>query len=617
MADFIIPFLLCNIYISGAIILLLLAKRIFKKYLSCRMQYHLWTVLLGLLAVPFLPFRTKGFSHLFTWLQSLKASFAPDTETVIYGDPRNLMESSHWINDFTLSVNKCFPQSTGLILWGIWLFGVLVMLLLTAKTFLGLRALQRTALPLSFPNTLQLYHQCLQESRIKKYIPVYSVASLKSPITAGILKPRIYLPVSLILQVEQADHKADKKPGHTDTRPWESLRYILLHELQHCRHKDSFLNILMTLVLILYWLNPFVWYAIKAMKDDREMACDASVLNMLTEDSYAGYGNTLIDFARQLSPSPFPYVSGLFSGTKQIKKRIINIATYQKPTIGKRVQGIALFLLTASLLFHFVPLLSAYAKDPDNFQWNLKAETVSSIDLSSYFGEYEGSFVVYDSVHDVWYIHHMEHALSRVSPNSTYKIYDALFALEEGVISPGDSFMEWDGNPYPFETWNADQTLKSAMASSVNWYFQSLDRRLGEPVLQKYFHEIGYGNEDLQGGLSSYWQESSLKISPVEQVLLLTKLSRSELAFSPENMKAVNDSLYLFSSGDISIYGKTGTGQVNGQNVNGWFVGYVKASGNTCFFATNITDGQDASGSKAAQLTMSILNTDPILPFPY
>ena len=82
-------------------------------------------------------------------------------------------------------------------------------------------------------------------------------------------------------------------------------------------------------------------------------------------------------------------------------------------------------------------------------------------------------------------------------------------------------------------------------------------------------------------------------------------------------MKAVNDSLYLFSSGDISFYGKTGTGQVNGQNVNGWFVGYVKASGNTCFFATNITDGQDASGSKAAQLTMSILNTDPILPFPY
>ena len=62
------------------------------------------------------------------------------------------------------------------------------------------------------------------------------------------------------------------------------------------------------------------------------------------------------------------------------------------------------------------------------------------------------------------------------------------------------------------------------MNSSVNWYFQSLDEQLGAVSVQAYLHKIGYGNEDLNSDFSSYWMEASLKISPIEQVELLTKL---------------------------------------------------------------------------------------------
>ena len=51
----------------------------------------------------------------------------------------------------------------------------------------------------------------------------------------------------------------------------------------------------------------------------------------------------------------------------------------------------------------------------------------------------------------------MEHASLRVAPNSTYKIYDALFGLEEGVITPENSFIAWNGENYPFKAWNTDQ----------------------------------------------------------------------------------------------------------------------------------------------------------------
>ncbi|MDQ7862455.1 penicillin-binding transpeptidase domain-containing protein [Peribacillus frigoritolerans] len=43
------------------------------------------------------------------------------------------------------------------------------------------------------------------------------------------------------------------------------------------------------------------------------------------------------------------------------------------------------------------------------------------------------------------------------------------------------------------------------------------------------------------------------------------------------------------------------------KNLNGWFIGYVETKNNTYFFATNIQNENDSSGSKAGEITLSIL----------
>lgn len=164
---------------------------------------------------------------------------------------------------------------------------------------------------------------------------------------------------------------------------------------------------------------------------------------------------------------------------KQIKRRIINIASYEKPTFYKKLKGMTAFILTTVLIMGLTPFISTYAADESHYQWKSSSENISYVDFSKYFGKYEGSFVLYDLGNDAWSIHDIEHATLRVAPDSTYKIYDALFGLEEGVITPEDSFIAWNGESYPFEAWNADQTLQSAMTSSVNWYFQTVDEQLG------------------------------------------------------------------------------------------------------------------------------------------
>ena len=557
------------------------------------MQYNLWYFLLVLLLTPFFPVQSKQFPDLFSWLNHMITSPAFQTvQNKTVNSPATPSTTSDWMNEFTISVNSSTPTIIRCILLCVWIAGMFVMFVLALKSSLQLRSLKRSALPLQNTTIYKLYKQCLSEMKLTRTnIPIYSTAFLKTPIITGIFKPGIYMPIHLISDYHETD-----------------VRYILLHELQHYKHKDSLANYLMILTAILYWFNPIIWYALKEMRNDREIACDTSVLKMLDECDYEKYGNTLINFAEKISSSPFPFAAGLGGNIKQIRRRIISIASYKNPSFHKKAIGIITFMLITAGIISFTPFISSYAAINNQYNWNYSSENITQTDLSSYFKNYEGSFVLFDSNRDSWIVYDMEHATHRISPDSTYKIYDALWGLEENIITPQNSLLMWNGKNYPFETWNSNQTLQSAMTSSVNWYFQAIDEQLASTNIRNYIQQIGYGNENVSGRLSTYWLESSLKISPVEQVKLLTKLQNNSLGFSSENINAVKDAICLSSSDAGTFYGKTGTGRVDGQDVNGWFIGYIETADNTYFFATNIGADSDATGGNATEITMSILS---------
>ena len=122
MANFMIRFLICNVFISGIIGILLIAKRIFKNNLSSRMQYNLWFLLLGLLAVPFIPFRLIGFPQIFSWLGSLRSSPASGTATNVIKITRKVIQDIIFLYNksgcmiqflyfITLQIDRCFHLS--------------------------------------------------------------------------------------------------------------------------------------------------------------------------------------------------------------------------------------------------------------------------------------------------------------------------------------------------------------------------------------------------------------------------------------------------------------------------------------------------------------------------
>ena len=295
MAGFMLRFLICNILLCGIIGILLLMKRILKNSLSSRMQYNLWFLLLGLLAVPFLPFRLFKLSELFAALRNLSLVPAAKAEsTVTQTLHADIADSKNWMEDFAISVNIETPSIIGYLLFALWIFGVVAMLILVIRSALRLHTLKKSALPLQSQKVQKLYKRCLSDTSIRKTIPIYSTAYLKSPVIVGFLRPCIYLPIHLISEDNET-----------------AIRYMLLHELQHYKHKDGIANYLMNLAGIVYWFNPLVWYALKEMRNDREIACDTSVLKLLESDDYVSYGNTLINFAEKISLTPFPFASGI------------------------------------------------------------------------------------------------------------------------------------------------------------------------------------------------------------------------------------------------------------------------------------------------------------------
>lgn len=592
MADFAVYFFICNIFISGMICILFTAKKAFRTKLSGQMQYHLGFVLFVLLALPFIPIRIS----ISSWLHTLTGTHADYVNPAANGvTGPYLTGASRQVNDFAISVSHKTSSVIGWLLCLLWFAGICVMIFLVTRSLLHLRKIIHSSLPLQNNEVRNLYYECLSESGINLEIPIYSTAFLKSPVIVGFLKPRIYLPIHTISDYNAAD-----------------MRFMLLHELQHFKHKDMIVNYLINIFSILYWFNPFVWYALKELRCEREIACDSSVLQMLQETEYDKYGSTLIDLAEKIagensSFSPFPFVTGIGGNMKQIQKRILNIANYKKESHRKKIQGRLAGILIMTIVLVLLPVLPTYAGRQDRYDFHEEGKQITYIDLSSDFDKYQGSFVLYDSGNDAWTIYNKESALERITPNSTYKIYDALLALESGIITPEHSEMTWNGDDYPFDAWESDQDLSSAMRSSVNWYFQNIDSIVGIKNIKSYVQKIGYGNQQTSNDTALYWSDFSLKISPIEQVELLKKFYENDFGFSDDNINAVKDAILISATPDGTFSGKTGTGRVDGQDTNGWFIGYIEKSGHVYYFATNIQGTSDTTGTVATEVSLSIL----------
>lgn len=240
--------------------------------------------------------------------------------------------------------------------------------------------------------------------------------------------------------------------------------------------------------------------------------------------------------------------------------------------------------------------------------------------FTQYFQGIDGAFVLYDAKLDKYYRYNEKRCDERLTPCSTFKIPNALIALETGIVPDANFVLKWDSLKTPRQNllnsnWARDHDLRSAMRFSVVWYFQEIARRVGAKNYKKYLKRIEYGNQNIAGGVDNFWLASSLKISANEQVAFLKKFYYGQSGFSSRATAIVKSIIVLEQTAQYKFSGKTGAGPRADGKMLGWLVGYVEANDNVYFYALNI-DGENyqSIAEKRLALAKVLLKEAKVLP---
>ncbi|EAJ8813286.1 class D beta-lactamase, partial [Campylobacter jejuni] len=141
--------------------------------------------------------------------------------------------------------------------------------------------------------------------------------------------------------------------------------------------------------------------------------------------------------------------------------------------------------------------------------------------LNNWFKEYNtsGTFVFYDG--KTWASNDFSRAMETFSPASTFKIFNALIALDSGVIkTKKEIFYHYRGEKVFLSSWAQDMNLSSAIKYSNVLAFKEVARRIGIKTMQEYLNKLHYGNAKISK-IDTFWLDNSLKISAKEQAILL------------------------------------------------------------------------------------------------
>lgn len=261
--------------------------------------YVLWSVVFFRLVCPFTIESAFGLvpGNLQTSVETetLSDQTTPTDQTALTGNTAynsvSSAQSGSLLREDPMNPNSMSTRQ--LMLWGaeiIWLVGIAVMLFFSAFSYFRWKK-----------NLADAVH--VEEN-------IYAVDKLQTPFVLGVFRPRIYL---------QADLAGEERA------------YILAHEKMHIHRLDHVVKLIGFGVLLLHWMNPFVWLAFLLMSKDMEMSCDEAVIRQMGMEIKKEYSTSLLNMAmgkNRIVGTPLAFGEGNVNG------RIQNVLHYKKVGVG-------------------------------------------------------------------------------------------------------------------------------------------------------------------------------------------------------------------------------------------------------------------------------------------
>ena len=292
MLEYIFKAFLLTSLIGTALTLLLIAiKPITRKFLSSKMHYYLWLVVLVAMIVPF------RFAE--------QVSQQPNDNITIYSP---IQESFH--SEFNEMVGESNDNQTGIIdflksfadaqmqtIAMIWIAGACLMFLSKLLSYgLFMVELRKNSEVISCPELKRF---------TDKNIITRAGDKFSSPLMVGVFRPILLLP----------------KVSMTE----EQLNNVLSHEMIHYRRKDILYKWFVCLVKCIHWFNPAIYYVSNQIDIECEISCDAAVVKNMSDEEQTRYIDTIITLLAAGNKKQLTITTGMVSDKKTLQRRFTMI----------------------------------------------------------------------------------------------------------------------------------------------------------------------------------------------------------------------------------------------------------------------------------------------------
>lgn len=224
----------------------------------------------------------------------------------------------------------------------IWLAGVLLLSLRALGGWWLVRRMGLRTLDLP-PHTLRLRLDVLRRSMgIGRFVELRLSRRLASPLTAGILRPWILLPVTAL----------------TSLTP-EQIEIVLSHELAHICRADYFWNLLQTMVETLFFFHPAVWWISRRAREERELCCDDVAVEHCGDPAVYAAALLRLEEGRR-NQLRFAMALDGHQSRAGLRARILRILGDGEPQ-SSRVRPISLTVIAAAGVLFLCPVSKVFA----------------------------------------------------------------------------------------------------------------------------------------------------------------------------------------------------------------------------------------------------------------
>lgn len=188
-----------------------------------------------------------------------------------------VLASPELLNASATADQRLIPTIDSDFLLNLWLAGAAGLALL-AGVAIGLRWKTLGRTQVATPAALrELVAELTETVGVRRRVEVLVTSENYGPALLGLRQPTIVLPHCLV-----------------ENQDWQACRPFLLHELVHLRRGDHWVAALQSLVQLLWWFHPLVWWMNRHVVEVRERCCDRETVGLLEGDSKR-YANCLLE----------------------------------------------------------------------------------------------------------------------------------------------------------------------------------------------------------------------------------------------------------------------------------------------------------------------------------